>query len=320
MKVLIDYDLNEKYLEKMRELISDAEIVKATERETQRKEIVDAEILISFMGFPLDILQKEEKLQWIQSWSAGVDGYTKPDYNQYLIENNIKLTSMSGVHRSSMADHTFGFIINHTRRFCDMKELQKKKKWKRLRVGQLEGKTMAVIGLGSIGKEIAVRGKAFRMRVIGVKRNTDEVVENVDQLFSSDQLHEALSQADFVVSIVPLTGETEMMFGREEFEAMKDSGYFINMARGEVVNQPELITALQEEMIAGAGLDVFVEEPLPEDSPLYSLDNVFVSPHMGGKFPDYNKKAIRIFKENLKKYIASQEDEMINLVDYERGY
>ena len=188
MKILIDYDLNDKYIEQIRKAVPEGEIVKAENREKQEEEIVDTNVLISFMGFPLDILQHEENMKWIQCWSAGVDSFTEPDYVSYLKDNNILLTNMSGIHKNAMADHTFGFIINFSRRFCEMKDLQRNNKWEVLRVGQLEGKTMAVIGLGSIGQEIADRGKAFKMRVIGVKRNIDQNLKNVDQLFSPEKL------------------------------------------------------------------------------------------------------------------------------------
>ncbi len=143
-------------------------------------------------------------------------------------------------------------------------------------------------------------------------------MECVDELYSNDELLSVLNKADYVVAIVPLTDETTHLFGREEFRAMKETAYFINMARGQVVNEEELIYALEEGWIAGAALDVFEEEPLPADSPLYKLDNVLITPHVGGVHPDYHKKALQVFLSNLERY--QQNLELNNLVDYNRGY
>ena len=320
MKVLFDFEISEEYVNKLKNRVAGVEVVVASEKENIREEIVDSDVLIDLRGVDYEDVIKGNQLKWIQTWTAGVDKFMKDDFRDHLIENNITLTNMSGVHSNIIAEHTLGFMINFSRRFCDFHEQKKEKVWDRLKVGQLENRILAVVGLGSIGSEIAKRAKAFKMDVIGVNRDGSGNYDFVDELYKQDDLLTVLSKSDYVVAIVPLTEETEKMFGKREFETMKEGAYFINMARGEVVDEAAMIDALREEEIAGAGLDVFVEEPLPEESPLYELDNVLITPHVGGVFPEYNEKAIKIAGENLEKFAANKIEEMINRVDYDLGY
>lgn len=319
MKILCTQDLKEEYLEEIKHVVPDAQVVKALDVETQEREIVDSDVLLTFgRFFKMDLLYEANNLRWIQSWSAGVDPFTRPEILKFLIDNEIKLTTTSGIHANVIAEQVIGFMVSFSRQLYRFYEQQKNQQWQKVRVDQLEGRTLAVIGTGSIGQEIAARGKAFKMRTIGVKRDTSKPVEYIDELYSPDELFTVLRQADYVVVIVPLTDETSQMFGVDEFRAMKNTAYFINMARGGVVDEKALISALQNGWIAGAGLDVFEKEPLPADSPLYKLDNVLITPHTAGIFPDYNKKATEVFVDNLKRYKEGRK--LINLVDYNKGY
>lgn len=320
MKILFDFEISEEYVDRLQELAPEAEFVVSDDKDVIRKEIVDSDVLFDFRGVEKEDIKKAEKLKWIQTWTAGVDKFMKDDFREVLEEKDIILTNMSGVHSNVIAEHSLGFMINFSRRFCDFHEQKNNKVWERLKVDQLEDKNLAVVGLGSIGQEIARKAKVFEMNVLGVNRSGKGQFDFVDQLFSQNELSAALEMADFVVVIVPLTPETEGMIGKEEFEVMKDSAYFINMARGEVVDEPVMIEALREGKIAGAGLDVFANEPLAEDSPLYELDNVLITPHVGGAFPGYNKKAIKIVEKNLEKFVSGDLAEMINKIDYNLGY
>ena len=320
MKILFDFEISEEYVDRLQELAPEAEFVVSDDKDVIRKEIVDSDVLFDFRGVEKEDIKKAEKLKWIQTWTAGVDKFMKDDFREVLEEKDIILTNMSGVHSNVIAEHSLGFMINFSRRFCDFHEQKNNKVWERLKVDQLEDKNLAVVGLGSIGQEIARKAKVFEMNVLGVNRSGKGQFDFVDQLFSQNELNAALEMADFVVVIVPLTPETEGMIGKEEFEVMKDSAYFINMARGEVVDEPVMIEALKEGEIAGAGLDVFANEPLAEDSPLYELDNVLITPHVGGAFPGYNKKAIKIVEKNLEKFVSGDLAEMINKIDYNLGY
>jgi len=319
MKVVITRELKQNYMEEIQEAVPDYSFVKATDSDSQEKELIDADILVTFPAvLGVEKIYRAEKVSWIQSWSAGVDTLTKPDVLKYLIGNNIQLTTMSGIHGDVIAEQVMGLIISFSRKLYKCYQQQKNCIWQRPQVSQLAGKTMGIIGLGSVGREIASRAKAFKMTVLGTKRDINNAVENVDKLYSPDELLVLLKESDYVVPAVPLTDETTYMFGHDEFRAMKKTAIFINISRGKVVNEAELIKALEEGMIAGAGLDVFAEEPLPAQSPLYMMENVLITPHFAGIFPDYNKRAVELLIKNLLRYKNGKR--LINLVDYNRGY
>lgn len=318
MKLLIIIDLEEKYIEMIREEIGDIEIVKTLNREVQKKEIVDADILI--VGFEADqeVLAEARQLAWIQTWSAGVENFIDDEVVRLLKDKNIRLASMSGIHGGPIAETVIGYIINFSRRLHEFYQWQQEKEWHRLELEQLEGKTMVIVGTGSIGQEIARRAKAFKMKTIGVKRKIKGEVKFIDSLFTNSQLGTALKEGDFVVVTVPLTEETEGMFAEREFAIMKETAFFVNIARGTVVAEDALISALEQGEIAGAGLDVFVEEPLAAGSPLYELENVFITPHISGEHPEYNLNGSKLFIENLKNHLSGSE--LKTLVDYSQGY
>lgn len=319
MKILFALDLKEKYLNQVKETVPEAVMVKALDRESRKKEVADCQILVGLAAdFEPDLLRESNRLRWIQSWSAGVDNLTRPEMLKLLIDNDIKLTTMSGVHSNIIAEHVMGYVISFSRKLYKFYRHQQRQQWQKVRVDQLEGRTMAVIGLGHIGREIAARARAFKMKTIGVKRDVGNGCAAVDHLYTADELLLALRQADYVVASLPLTDETSGLFSADEFRAMKSSAFFVNISRGKIVDEDVLIEALEEGQIAGAGLDVFEREPLPADSPLYKLDNVIITPHTAGIFPEYNQKAMMILLENLKRYRADQE--LLNLVDYNRGY
>lgn len=319
MKILLAQDLKDSYYQSIYEVWPGCRIVKALDFVSQKREIGNSQVLAVFSGnFKVDLLYEAKKLKWIQSWSAGVDQFTEPESLKYLIDNNIKLTTMSGVHGNIIAEHVMGLVISLSRKLYKFYWQQKNQQWQWIKVDQLEDRVMAIIGLGSIGQEIAARARAFKMKTIGVKRDTGTRISNIDHLYSHDELLTVLKEADYVVVAVPLTDETHQMIGEDEFRVMKSSAYFINISRGQVVDEEMLIRALEEGHIAGAGLDVFTEEPLPPDSPLYKLDNVLITPHIAGVFPAYDQKAIKIFLENLKRFKSGSP--LLNLVDYNRGY
>jgi len=318
VKILVTIDLKEKYLNMIKDVGTDIDICKALDLEKQVEELRDADIMIAGGESNQELLENANNLDWIQTWSAGVEDFTKSGVLEILEEKNIRVASMSGIHGDPIAEHVMGFIINFNRQLYRFYDQQKEAKWEDLKVIQSVDKTMVIIGTGSIGQEIARRAKAFKMKTIGVKRTIKKQLDYFDKLYSNEELISALKQGDYLVVTVPLTEETEGMFAEKEFAAMKKSAFFVNIARGNVVNESALINALKNGEIAAAGLDVFEKEPLPADSPLYQLDNVYITPHISGAHPEYNRNATRIFIENLKRYIAGEE--LINLVDYGRGY
>jgi phosphoglycerate dehydrogenase-like enzyme len=192
--------------------------------------------------------------------------------------------------------------------------------WYRLEGRELAEQTLGVIGLGSIGRKIAHLGKAFGMRVLATRRTVpDDAHEpNVDQLYPMARLHDLLGECDYIALAVPLTPETERLIGEPELRAMRPHAYLVNIARGRVIDEKVLIRALQEHWIGGAGLDVVEHEPLPSDSPLFTLPNVILTPHISGMSVHYGKRLAELFADNLRRYRSGQP--LRNRYEAERGY
>ena len=184
-------------------------------------------------------------------------------------------------------------------------EAQRERNWESLATEEVTGKTVGIVGVGNIGGEVARLAKAFRMQVIGCRRRQRRV-RYVDELVPPDRLGELLARSDYVVLALPLTSDTEGLFGEEELRAMRDDAWLINISRGQVVNEPMLLRALKERWIAGACLDVFQEEPLPEESELWSLPNVIVTPHNSGRSPLNLERGTELFLENLRRFAAGR--------------
>jgi phosphoglycerate dehydrogenase-like enzyme len=183
----------------------------------------------------------------------------------------------------------------------------------------LQFKTLGIIGIGHIGREIARLGKAFHMRVIAVRRSSKNTgIRYVDQVLNRNQMPELLSQSDFVVLSLPATPESIRMIGEKELRSMKPSAYLINIARGTVIDEDALIKALQEGWIAGAGLDVYTTEPLPASSQLWELPNVIINPHVGGFIDTYSAQATQLFCDNLQRYLNGKK--LLNIVDKKKCY
>jgi phosphoglycerate dehydrogenase-like enzyme len=265
----------------------------------------------------LDGIEFEPPLKWIHLTSAGVE-----ELPQRLIKSDILITNSSGVHSIPIAEHVLGFMLVFCRRLYKSFRIQlQEKRWVRdfkiQDVSELYGKTVAIIGLGRIGSRIAQLAKAFGMRTVGVVR-TQGVRTPVDKLFTSIETDKALKSADYVVVCLPLTKETYHSFDFKRFRQMKPSAFFINIGRGKVVNELDLVKALKRNLIAGAGLDVTEEEPLAETSELWSMDNVIITPHYSGWTPYYMDRVIDIFCQNLRAFHEGKR--MPTLVDKELGY
>jgi phosphoglycerate dehydrogenase-like enzyme len=260
-----------------------------------------------------DYVRERPELSWIHLLSAGADELLAMD----LPFDRVRVSTSSGVHAATIAEYVIGGVLWHVKQFGRFAVHQRDRRWERARVDEIEGRTMAVIGLGAIGVGIAVRAQAFGMRVIGTKRSP-EPLEGVDEVYAPERLHEVLAQADAVAVAVPLAPSTRGLIGAAEFAAMKPSAVFVNVARGAVVDEAALIDALREERIAGAVLDVFETEPLPEDSPLWGFDNVLITPHVSGSTPVYMRKAVDVFARNVRSLEAT--GELVTGVDPERGY
>ena len=301
-----------------------SELEAQTAREELEQAMAEAEVLFGFWGAMLiemyptpEALRKDAPmLRWIQLTSAGLDRAARSG----LLESDLMLTNAGGLHATPIGEYVLLMMLMFCKGAPTFTRAQQRGEWVRYMPSELYGKTVGVVGMGHIGAEVARLAKAFGCRVLAIRRSvsaptTDSVA---DELLPPSGLLRLLGESDFVVLAVPLTDETRHLIGQAELRAMKESGMLINIARGAVVDQPALVRALKEGSIAGAGLDVFEEEPLPADSELWRMENVIVSPHISGGTEIYNQRAVGIFCDNLRRYLA--EEPLVNLADHKRGY
>ncbi len=260
------------------------------------------------------------RLRWIQFLGAGIEGSLSPE----LLTSDIVLTNASGVHAIPIAEHVLGMMLMFARVLHRCVRQQMHAEWNRdgfrEQVRELHGATVGVVGLGAIGSAVAERAKALGMRVIATRRSMQSPPEYVDVLLPPHRLHDLLRESEYVVLCVPLTPETRGMIGEAELRQMRRDAILINIARGQVVDQSALIRTLQEGWIAGAGLDVFDPEPLPPDSPLWTMPNVIITPHVSGVNPHYGTRVGDIFVRNLHAFLAGDTASMVNVVDKQAGY
>jgi phosphoglycerate dehydrogenase-like enzyme len=250
-------------------------------------------------GMVLSIM-KSTNVKWLHTFSAGVDS---PFFIQ-LMESGVRLTNSSGATASPIAQTAILYMLSLSRNTRAWFRHQDKHEWERHSFDELDGSRLAVIGLGPIGLEIARLGVALNMEVEGIRRTPQG--NEPCPTFGFDALNDVIARADWVACALPLTPDTKDLFDAERFAAFKKGARFINVGRGELVSEPALIAALQSGHIAGAGLDVFATEPLPEDSPLWDFDNVIITPHSSGSSSSSGLRAEKIFVENLRRYINGE--------------
>jgi len=282
------------------------------------KRVLD-EIEIAAGGFPHDLLPKARYLRWFQQWGAGADWLLR--YPE-AVELDFVLTNASGVHPIPISEHILAFLLTFARGLRRAMRAQERYEWipqdQQEGIFELAGKTMVLVGVGAIGERTARVATALGMRVLGVRRYPAVGAPDVEAMFGPDRLLDLLPEADFVVLTIPLTRETQGMIGERELRAMKPTAYIVNIGRGGTIQESALIRALQEGWIAGAGLDVFETEPLPDDSPLWAMEEVIITSHYAGLTPHYNERAIAIFLDNLHRYRAGES--LRNVVDKRIGY
>lgn len=294
----------------LQNLVPDLTITAWTSAEIIPPNIEEIDIILGWK-FPTALPKRAKKLKWIQSIGAGADHIlSQPD-----LAPDVLITRSIGNLDVLMAEYVLGFCLYFTLQMPRILKNQSKAKWEPFRTNKLQGKTMALLGLGAIGSTIAAKAKSLGMRVIGAKR-TEGTVAGVDKIFFGEPWRQMLPQADFLVVVLPITSETSGMLDADALKLLKKECYLINISRGEIVDQQFLTNLLKEKRIAGAALDVFAEEPLPSESPLWKMANVVVTPHIAGISqpagicPD--------FLENYKKFIKGEA--LKYQVDRSRGY
>ena len=279
--------------------------------------IAEADVVFSW-GAPRawlrDAFPTAANLQWVQSASDGVDGVLFPE----LASSDVVVTNARGVFDDPIAEWAIGAIVAFTTGLQTSIVDQTAGRWTDgRRRDPVAGRHLVVVGPGPIGRATAVRARALGMTVEAVGRaaRTDDVFGSVA---SPDDFHEALGRADHVLDALPLTAATTAMFDVKAFAMMRPTAYFLNVGRGRTVDEEALIDAVRDGSIAGAALDVFVEEPLPADSPLWSMPNVIVSPHVSGDLNGWEEEVVAVFVDNLRRFVAG--DPLRNRVDTEAGF
>lgn len=281
----------------------------------------DAEVLIGWSLRP-EQFKIATKLRWIHSPAAAVHQLMFPE----LVNSDIIVTNGSPVHGLVVAEHVLAFIFALAKRFPQAIQHQLKHSWGQQamweafpRTREVAGATVGLIGVGSIGGNVAKHAASLGMRVIAVREDPDKPKpEGVETVFGPPGLPQLLAQSDYVVLSTPVTPQTKGLMNMDRIAMMKRDAYLINVGRGPLIDEEALIRALREKKIAGAALDVFVEEPLPPDSPLWDLENLFITPHTAGLTEKLWERQYAFISDNLRRYLNGQP--LIAVVDKKRGY
>jgi D-2-hydroxyacid dehydrogenase (NADP+) len=267
------------------------------------KRIGEADVVVASGMWKNDLIPHASKLKFIQSISSGMDQYSK----EQLGAKGIRLASAAGVNARAVAEHAIALILAVARRLPEARDNQHQKMWRGMigdlaqREDELGGKTLLIVGMGRIGSHLAKLAKAFDMKVLGIRRDPAQGANGADSIHGMGDLVKLVPQADFVALACALTPETTGLMNATAFAAMKPSAVFVNVARGKVADEGALIKTMQGNRIWAAAIDVTVDEPLPEASPLWSMPNVFITPHTAGETRAYEDNVLDILMENLER-------------------
>jgi phosphoglycerate dehydrogenase-like enzyme len=269
---------------------------------------------------PRPVLELCPRVRWVQTSSAGVGPLVQ---RLGLQDAELIVTTASGLHAQPLAEFVFATLLFHSKELGRLQEEQRARQWNRFAGRELAGQTMAIIGPGRIGREIARLARAFRMRAVAMGRSSDPAraeALGVDRLYDRSELHQMLAEADCLVVCAPHTPETDGLLGVAEFAALKPGAVFVNIGRGAIIDEDALLEALRSGRIAFAGLDVFREEPLPPDSPFWDMPSVLVNPHSASTVATENGKITERFIENLGHYLDGRLNELSPILDKHRLY
>ena len=306
-------------VQRIRAALPGDEVIEARTPEDRARAFPDADVLLVTRMSSAEATAAT-KLRWIQSTAVGIAPILVPE----IVKSPIVVTNVRGIHSPQIAEHAIALVLAVRRRLHLARDRQATRSWAQVdlqtaQVPLLADSTLLVIGLGAIGSHVAALGAGLGMRVIGLRRVASKPAPaGVTQVFGPEQLHEALAQADAVVLATPRTENTRAMIGDAEFAVMKRSAVLVNIARGRLIDDRALVVALEQGMIAGAGLDAFIREPLPEEDPLWRLPNVLMTPHTAAFGDDYWQPAVDLFLDNVQRFKTGQP--LLNVVDKAQGY
>lgn len=309
------------FAEKLGDEFPGVEIVQRNSYDGIETELQDAEVI-----FTISLRSKQfaaaKELRWIHAPTAAVHQFMFPE----LIESHVLLTNSTEVHGPVVAEHVLAVIFALAKKIPQAALLQRQKVWgqesmwnKGPHLREIAGATLGLIGVGSIGRRVAQIASALGMRVIAVRQHVEkEAPQGVEVVYSTSELDKLLGQSDFVVTAVPLLAETQGLINTERLAQMKRSSFLINVGRGPQVDEGALAQALRTGQIAGAALDVFEQEPLPPNSPLWDLENLLITPHTAGLTDKLWHRHYELFSDNLRRYLDHRPLKFV--VDKRRGY
>ena len=298
----------------------EVEFVSPATREEVDAQLPDADVVLGW-AVRRENFSRASRLRWIQVTAAGVGPLLFPE----LVESPVVVTNGRGLHAQSMAEHALGVILMFARKLHLARDAQREGRWIQKELwhaptpfAQLDGSTLGLVGLGNIGRALAQRARSLGMRVLAVRPHPAAHPAPADEQWGLERFDELIERADWLVLAAPLTHDTRRMMGAEQLARMKPSAVLINLGRGGLVDESALIRALREQRVAGAALDVFEEEPLPADSPLWGMPQVIVTPHISGLDPHLWERGMDLFERNLRAFLDGRPLE--NVVDKRAGY
>ena len=319
--VLVECDPGEYYLRNLAQIRDEADFRISADLEFLKENAPEADIILAIGMKPNSLRELwplARKVRWIHSLSAGVEKMLFPE----LAESPVPMTNAKGVFKRSLAEFAVLGMLYFSKRVPLLLAQQRECRWEQFYVDWLPERKVSIVGYGEIGRECAILAKALDMKILATRRRVELLASDpiVDKAFAIAELHQMLGESDFVIAAAPLTPETHHMLSDAEFQAMKPSTVVINIGRGPVIDEAALIRALQQQWIAGAALDVFEDEPLASDSPLWRMSNVLISPHCTDRTiaPDWLDLSMQRFVDNFRRFVAGQPLEY--LVDKKAGY
>lgn len=316
MSILFTASLDEAHQTQLKEKFPEQTFIFKEKVNAVEDYLTDAQVIVTYgADITEEMIHQAKQLEWIMVLSAGIDEMPL----EVIEERDILVTNVRGIHKRPMAEYAMSTLLYVCRQEEALTRNYLNKQWEQsLTFHELNDKIMLIVGTGSIGQEVARLAQAFNMKTLGLSRSGD-AVEHFDEVNTIEVLEEMLPRADFIVSVLPSTDETQDRYTMKEFKQMKSSAVFFNMGRGDAVVEADLLKAIEQRIIAHAILDVFREEPLPTDHPFWTEENITITPHVAAKSNRYVPRAMEIFEANLHTFLKGEEDYQ-NKIDIKRGY
>ncbi len=318
LTVLVNHDRSDLYLDALASRFPDIrfEVLPSFDNLKEKLNVLNPDCVLAFRmpgqgAYPRETLFTHDSIKWLHATGAGIEHLPPWDAQRVMVTNS------SGLHTDIMAQYASWCVLNQCLRMPVYAAQQARREWKLYPVDSVRGKIAVIVGIGKVGRAVAAHLRNLGMKVLGVRRHAQPVAE-ADATYPMAELPAALSVADFVVLITPLTSETRGLFDAAMLRRIKKGGYLINLARGGIVDEDALRAAIADGHLAGATLDVFATEPLPSDDPIWNAPGVIVTPHASGELENWQAHAAMVFADNLESWLAGRP--LRNLCDPSLGY